>query len=361
MKVLTSIDEVLKHDISYPAFTPVILFDRSPWEKFVLRYRLLAAIVLIVIAALVLPASARGNESALRQHKMKIGTAVEPAFLKEPAYAATLAREFNMLEAENSMKWETIHPAKGHYDFRDGDALVRFAEQNKMAVRGHCLIWGKHLPNWLASPALPSDAVLRDHIKNVVGHYRGRVFAWDVVNEPFFKDGTLPASGWLSESEIERAFVWAHAADPSAKLFLNEFDVEELNTKSNGLYTMVKDFKRRGVPIDGIGFQMHLTVDGLNIASFKLNMARFAALGVELQITELDVAVGKQAFARQATIYGDVVGACVAQPACTAIQTWGFTDAHSWIPAGNALLFDKDYRAKPAYAAVAGALSKGGK
>lgn len=296
----------------------------------------------------------------LRGHNVVIGTAVDPAFLNEPGYAETISREFNMVEAENSMKWETIHPAKDVYDFREGDAIVKFAEQNGMVVRGHCLLWNLHVPEWLASES-KINQVLHDHIDAVVGHYRGRVFAWDVVNEAFSNDGSLKASRWYDgetgTAYIARAFEWAHKADPSAKLFYNDFDAEVLNVKSDAIFAMFQDFKRRGIPIHGIGFQTHLNVDGLSIESFKANMARFAALGVEIHITELEVSVSKKSFPRQAAIYRAVVGACIAERACTAVQVWGFTDKHSWIKAGNGLLFDGDYKRKPAYAAVGQALS----
>jgi endo-1,4-beta-xylanase len=385
-KAITSIDELLKHDISYPRFTPVMLFDRSPWRKFVdvlLRRKLLAAV--FALTSSILPFYAWPREAKAVPpvwHYVVLGTAVDPSFLNEPIYSATLAREFSMIEAEASMKWATIHPKKGVYDFREGDALVRFAKQNNMLVRGHCLLWGLYLPEWLGSPKVQGKLgnVLHNHISTVARHYRGGgVFAWDVVNEAFSQGGDLKSSLWYDSpgigagpgtAYIEKAFAWAHEADPAAKLFYNDFGAEELNKKSDAIYAMVKDFRQRGVPIDGVGFQAHLQLNGLNIVSFKANLARFAALGVEVHITELDVALPNGAtaeYGRQAAIYRAVVGACASEPACTAVQTWGFTDKHSWIPwstqgkLGDALLFDKNYNAKPAYAAVREELSKGGK
>lgn len=337
---------------------------------------IVAILFLIVFGLAVLSSFLHRNDrrptSALRDHNLVVGTAADVASLSsEPIYAETMAREFNMLEAEAAMKWPVIHPARDTYNFRDGDELVQFAERNKMLVRGHCLFWGVGLPAWTRSPEVAGNlsAVVKDHIAIVVGHYRGRVFAWDVVNEAFNADGTLNPRGFAPGVEyIEEAFVWAHEADPAAKLFYNDFDIEEINPKSDAVFAMVKDFKRRGIPIDGIGFQTHLNiVRGLNLKSFSENLARFASLGIEIHLTEFDVAIPRGAwfaYARQARIYRSVAGACLEQSKCTAIQTWGFTDKHSWIPwitrgfAGDALPFDKNYQPKPAYRSLDEALAK---
>lgn len=314
---------------------------------------------------------------SMRGHGVLIGTAVDSVFLDEQNYASVLTNEFDMVEAENSMKWEAIHPAKDVYDFRAGDELLNFAEKHKMKTRGHCLLWRLFLPKWLGSADVQGkmDLVLRDHIRTVVSHYRGRVFAWDVVNEAFASDGNLENSHWYDRpgikvgpgtSYIEMAFRWAHEADPSAKLFYNDFGAEEINAKSNAVYAMVKDFKNRRIPIDGVGFQTHLTLDSLNLESFRKNMARFVALGVEVQITELDVAIPEHAifgYARQARIYRDVFKACLETSGCTAIQVWGFTDKHSWVSGNtagryrNADLFDANYTPKPALLAVKTAIN----
>jgi len=312
------------------------------------------------------------NETPMRGHKVLIGTAVDPSLLSEYKYASTLTREFDMVEAENSMKWATIHPAKNVYDFRAGDELLDFAEKRGMKTRGHCLLWRLALPKWLGSADVRNemDQVLRDHIHTVVSHYRGRVFAWDVVNEAFANDGSLENSHWYNRpginvgpgtTYIEMAFKWAREADLSAKLFYNDFGAEEINAKSDAIYAMVKDFKRRGIPIDGVGFQAHLTLDGLNMKSFRENMERFVALGVEVQITELDVSIPKHAifgYTRQARVYRSVFKTCLETPGCTAIQVWGFTDKYSWISGntsgqyGEADLFDVSYTPKPALFAV---------
>ena len=157
---------------------------------------------------------------------------------------------------------------------------------------------------------------------------------------------------------IEQVFRWAHEADPAAKLFYNDYDAEVINRKSDAIYEMAKDFKKRGVPLDGVGFQAHVSLkfdDPAKLASFAKNLERFAKLGLELHITELDIRLDRfecGVLTAQAKLYGEITTLCVDQPACKLIQTWGFTDKHSWIPGfykgqGWALLWDANIRRSP--------------
>ena len=247
-----------------------------------------------------------------------------------------------------------------------------------MKIRGHNLVWGNHNPGWLAEGRYTSEqlsGLLQEHIRRVVGHYRGRVFAWDVVNEAFDENGNLRSSVWYDEpgigvhgtDYIAQALRWARAADPQALLFYNDAEGEAINRKSDAIYAMVKDFKKRGVPIDGVGLQMHILSLDPNVNSISANIARFTQLGVQVQITEMDVALPVDAngnverpsdLSVQAEIYRKIVAACLQHPGCTALQTWGITDKHSWIgwfthkTKGAGLLFDEHYQAKPAYEAV---------
>ncbi|MGA9760472.1 MAG: endo-1,4-beta-xylanase, partial [Candidatus Sulfotelmatobacter sp.] len=174
-----------------------------------------------------------------------IGTAVRPAQLAEPAYTSTLAREFNMVEAEDAMKWWVLRPDRATYDFRQGDEVVRFAEAHQMKVRGHCLVWGRYNPDWLMQGHFTPrrlSRLLREHITRVMKHYRGQVFAWDVVNEALDENGNLRDSLWYNQpgiglstegtAYIEQVFRWAHKADPHALLFYNEAEGEGMNRKS---------------------------------------------------------------------------------------------------------------------------------
>jgi endo-1,4-beta-xylanase len=310
-----------------------------------------------------------------------IGAAVRPAQLSEAAYASTLAREFNMLEPEDALKWEVVHPEPQRFDFSQADQIVDFANRHGMKVRGHTLVWHRQNPKWLTEEKYTSEElaqILEQHIKTVVGHYRGKIFAWDVVNEAFdeLHPGQLRSTIWRDQPGIglaangtlyiERCFRWAHEADPQVLLFYNEAEAETMNPKSDAIYAMVQDFRQRGVPIDGVGFQMHIANLHADVASISANISRFTALGVQVHITEMDVALPVDANGNarpedlqlQANIYREIATACVSHPGCTAIQTWGFTDKYSWIGShskktqGAALPFDRNYVAKPAYLAL---------
>ncbi|MGC1371270.1 MAG: endo-1,4-beta-xylanase [Candidatus Sulfotelmatobacter sp.] len=319
-----------------------------------------------------------------------IGTAVRPSQFGEKRYASVLAREFNMVEPEDALKWLALRPDQRTYDFRAGDEVVRFAQQHQMKVRGHCLVWGRDNPDWLVRGNFSSrqlSRLLHDHISRVMKHYAGQVFAWDVVNEALDEKGELRDSIWYNQpgigfaangtAYIEQVFRWAHKADPHALLFYNEAEGEDLGRKSDAVYAMVEDFKQRGVPIAGVGLQMHIPSIDVDIAAesaaISANIARLSAIGVQVHITELDVSVPVDSsgtaspgdLQRQAELYRSVVRACLLNRGCSAIQTWGFTDKYSWIRShsrgkrGNALLFDRDYEPKPSYKAVLQELSSG--
>jgi endo-1,4-beta-xylanase len=314
-----------------------------------------------------------------------VGTAVMSRFLDEPQYPEILASEFSQLQAENEMKFGAIHPRPNTdpnpYDFAGGDKLVAFAESHHMKVRGHTLVWHNNVPGWLknGSFAPPELAkIMEGHIETVVQHYQGKVYAWDVVNEAFNDDGTMRSTLWYDKPGIgagagtkylEQVFRWAREADPKAKLFYNDYDAEVENRKSDAIYAMAKDFKARGIPLDGIGFQTHVSLkfdDPSKIESYKKNLERFAKLGLELHMTEIDVRLANSDAAtlnEQAKVYGEIARLCVQQPACKVLQFWGFTDKYSWIPGfykgqGWALLWDENCQKKPAYDAVRGALVK---
>jgi endo-1,4-beta-xylanase len=358
-------------------------------------------------AAFCLGFGAAAPEQSLREAAltsgMLIGTAVRPAQLSEVAYASTLAREFNMMEPEDALKWEVVHPEPQTFDFYRADQIADFASRHGMKVRGHTLVWHRQNPKWLTEGKFTSSElaeILEKHIKTVVGHYRGKIFAWDVVNEASdeLHPGELRSTIWRdqpgiaiasrqparSELEarsskpgyayIEQSFRWAHEADPQALLFYNEgADTEVVNPKSDAIYAMVRDFRQRGVPIDGVGLQMHISNLHADVASISANIGRFTALGVQVHITEMDVSLSVDANAnassedlqRQAEIYRQIAAVCLAHRGCTAIQTWGFTDKYSWIGShskhtqGAALLFDQNYRAKPAYQALRNELEAG--
>ena len=316
--------------------------------------------------------------SPLRDLASQCGIWIGPAVAYDPLtgeaiYADTLGREFSILTPENDMKWAPIHPQQFQYSFERADALVAFAGGNGMTVHGHTLVWHSAIPSWLSSGSFTRDEmidILRDHIYTVVGRYNGSIAAWDVVNEAVNDDGSLRSTLWLSSigpEYLDLAFRFASDADPNAPLVYNDYGNESINAKSNGIYDLVSGMLARGVPIHGVGFQFHITLGGIDLASFAQNMQRFADLGLGIYISELDVRmqlpVTSENFATQANIYAGILDACLAQPACRVFQMWGFTDAHSWVPSsfpgyGAALIFDEMYQPKPAYNALAQGLSQ---
>lgn len=353
-------------------------------------YRTIMAASLCVIALCSGAASPKPPaDSTLRQagdaHHILIGAAAASAFLSEADYSSILGSEFSQLQAENEMKFGLIHPRPDSdphpYNFTGADALVAFAQSHNMVVRGHTLVWHNQVSKWVTEGKnTPQQlaTILQGHIHTVMGHYASKVYAWDVVNEAFNDDGTMRHTIWYDQpgigagsgtKYIEQVFRWAHEADPSAKLFYNDYDAEPVNKKSDAIYEMVKDFKKRGVPINGVGFQTHVSLkfdDPEKLESFAKNLKRFAKLGLELHLTEIDVRLSDSSptsLAAEAKLYGKITKVCVQQPACKLLQTWGFTDKHSWIPGfykgqGWALLWDDKYQKKPAYEAVRDALAK---
>jgi endo-1,4-beta-xylanase len=340
---------------------------------------------LIPVLAAIAATASLSLRTAADRARLLVGAAVRPSQFSEAAYSATLARDFNMVEPEDVMKWWVVRRNADSFDFREGDQVVLFAQTHGMKVRGHCLVWDHNNPEWLTQGLFGSNqlsGLLQGHIVTVMKHYAGQVFAWDVVNEAFDEKGQLKNSVWYNQpgiglaekgtAYIERTFRWAHEADPRALLFYNDNGGEALNTKSDAIYAMVKDFKHRGVPIDGVGLQLHIEHFDLESASIAANIARLSALGVQVHITELDVSLPVVAsgqasnddLLRQAEVYRGVIRACLQSPGCTAIQTWGFTDKYSWIGShshgarGAALPFDRAYNPKPAYAAMFDEISK---
>jgi endo-1,4-beta-xylanase len=298
-----------------------------------------------------------------------VGTAVQTALLGDPSYRAVVDREFGSLTAEYEMKWAVQEPAPGAFNFGPGDQILGYADSHGMRLRAHTLLWHGSVPSWLES--LSPDGLRRavaDHIQAVVGHYRGRVRAWDVVNEAVADDGsglrdTVFRRG-LGDGYIADAFRLAREADPGALLFYNDYNGEGLSAKSNRIYQLVRDLRDAGVPIDGVGLQMHVSASGRpSDASMASNMRRLADLGLAVAITEMDVKTAGAGASEQTrldaqrTAYHAVVGLCVNEPRCEGVTFWGFTDAHTWITGDQPLLYDAQYQPKPAYFGVLDALS----
>lgn len=306
---------------------------------------------------------------------IRIGAAVDSVALREDdAYAAVLSREFGMLTPENAMKFEVVHPERGRYDFTEADALVAFAEAHAMEVHGHVLLWHEQLPAWLARGNFSREelkAILREHIHAVVGRYRGRIALWDVASEAIADDGSMQGTFWsrgIGPDYLDLAFRWAREADPGPRLLYNDYGGEGLGPKADGIFGLVGDLRKRGVPIDGVGLQMHVSPEEAPSArEVTANMERLAKLGLEVHITEMDVMlrepVTKAKLAAQAKVYRGMLRACLSLSACRSFTLWGLTDRYSWVPEhfpgkGAALIFDREYRIKPAYQALQQALKR---
>ncbi|MBO0857163.1 MAG: endo-1,4-beta-xylanase [Chloracidobacterium sp.] len=343
-----------------------------------MRVRIIRLALCLLTLWLPIVAGAQTLRAAADARGLHIGAAVNiTPFRNEAIYTQTLGREFNMLVAENAMKFDALHPAQNTYNFTDADALVDFAEANNMAVRGHNLVWHNQIPGWLTGGNFTRDqviAIMKDHIMTVVGRYRGRILAWDVVNEAVSdNNGQLRTdSFWyqkIGQDYIAMAFQFAHEADPNAILYYNDYSAEGSGAKSDAVFNLVSGLVSQGVPINGVGWQMH------QISPFRIqdanrtNAQRLASLGLEISITEMDVRLSlpstAQELADQAQAYSDVVQFCLSQPNIKTLVTWGFTDKYSWIPStfsgfGDALEFDANYQPKPAYTAMLSALGGGG-
>ncbi|MEU5624787.1 MULTISPECIES: endo-1,4-beta-xylanase [Streptomyces] len=331
--------------------------------------RLTRAATAGLVAAAALTAAAHSAEaadtlgSAAAGQGRYFGTAVAANHLGEADYAATLDREFSSVTPENEMKWDATEPSRGTFTFGSADRIVDHAQSQGMDVRGHTLVWHSQLPSWVGSlGASDLRTAMNDHINGLMGHYKGEIHSWDVVNEAFQDGGSgarrsSPFQDKLGNGFIEEAFRTARAADPAAKLCYNDYNTDGVNAKSNAVYDMVEDFKSRGVPIDCVGFQSHFNSNSPVPSDYRQNLQRFADLGVDVQITELDIEGSGSA---QAANYTKVVEACLAVSRCTGMTVWGVTDKYSWRSSGTPLLFDGNYDEKPAYDAVLSALGGSG-
>jgi endo-1,4-beta-xylanase len=306
-----------------------------------------------------------------------MGAAVNPTASRNDAeYRQVLATQYNSVTSDDLMQWHRVHPQPGQYDFLPADSLVGYAQTNAMAVHGHALIWHSSLPTWVTGGTFTKAqllAVIKDHIETIVGHYRGQIATWDVVNEALDDNGAWRRSQWytvIGPEYVDSAFVWAHRADPTARLYYNDYGGESMMTpKADSIFVLVSQLRARGIPVDGIGLQMHFSLDWIPpVSSVLQNMNRLALLGLDIRVSEFDVGIkdsqssSSAALAQQAAAYGDMLGTCLSVPRCRAFTSWGFTDLYSWVPGyfpgwGSALPFDSLYQTKPAFHAMIARLS----
>ncbi|MEW2377982.1 endo-1,4-beta-xylanase [Micromonospora sp. NPDC047812] len=338
--------------------------DTRPRSRSRTRAALAVAAVGLLAAtgATVLPGAANAGTTlgaSAAERGRYFGAAVAANKLSDNTYVTILNREFNSVTPENEMKIDATEPQQGQFTFANADRIVSHARSRGMSVRGHTLAWHSQQPGWMQNM---SGSALRqamlNHVTQVATHFRGQVVAWDVVNEAFAdggsgarRDSNLQRTG---NDWIEAAFRAARAADPGAKLCYNDYNTDDWShAKTQAVYAMVRDFKQRGVPIDCVGLQSHFNSGSPYPGNYRTTLSSFAALGVDVQITELDIAGASP------TTYRNVVNDCLAVSRCTGITVWGIRDSDSWRASDTPLLFDNSGNRKPAYDAVLAALNNG--
>lgn len=362
------------------------------------RAAAVAASAITAIALSVTAAQAVAPQPTLRSEAprdLEIGSAVwgQRDLLgydrKNPTpFQTVLASEFSSLTPENDMKWAEVHPEPGVYDFSGADAVVAFAQANGQEVRGHTLLWHSQNPQWVIDASATwtcqeARDVLEDHIRTVVGRYAGQVYEWDVANEIFQDDWDAGGVRLRTEANpflkacaedpvalLGDAFRWAHEADPEAVLFLNDYNAEGINNKTNAYYALAQELLADGVPLGGFGAQGHLSLQYGFDTSIQANFERFAALGLKVAVTEADVRMPlgedgeptAEQVALQAERYDAMLQACLNVSACTSFTVWGFDDERSWVPfvfpEGYATIMTADFEKKPAYYALLTSLTE---
>jgi endo-1,4-beta-xylanase len=330
----------------------------------------------------------RTTEKGLKdyyQDYFPMGVALSPRSIQQ-ADTSLILQHFNSITAENVMKMGPIHPEENRYDWAPADALVDYAQAHRMRMRGHTLCWHQQAPGWIFTEA-KGDTVsrevllsrLKEHITAVVTRYKGKVYAWDVVNEAISDEPNqmYRTSPWFKvcgEMFIAKAFQFAHEADPNAKLFYNDYNTEN-PSKREHIFQMLKKLIDAGVPVHGVGLQGHWSLSNPDEASLEASINKFSSLGIEVQITELDVTVYPQekgrrvrrpdesdAFTpemeeRQMAQYVRIFDVLRRhKDVITGVTFWNVSDRHSWLDnfpvrgrKNYPLLFDQNLQPKKAY------------
>jgi endo-1,4-beta-xylanase len=299
-----------------------------------------------------------------------IGVAVSPEALTGEE-GELIRRQFNSLTAENVMKMGPIHPQEDRYNWEPADKIVAFAQANNMRMRGHCLVWHRQTPEWIFQNASREVLLqrMKEHITSVVSRYKGKIYAWDVVNEAINDDGSYRESQWykiIGEEYIAKAFQYAHEADPDALLFYNDYNTES-PVKREKIFLLLKKLKEAGIPLHAVGIQGHWNLDQ-SASEVAKTIDTFATLGLLVQVTELDLSVYKdksetqkdlttELEQRQADLYKDLFKVFRDHKnTITGITFWNVSDKHSWLDnfptrdrKNYPLLFDQQLKPKKAY------------
>ena len=304
--------------------------------------------------------------------KFPIGAAIDHTLLQtNPTYRDIVRTEFNSITVENMMKMGNIQPTRGQFSFDRANVIVDYARQNNKRVHGHTLVWHESQPSWLntfSGDSLAWENIFRTHIQTIVSYYKGKVTSWDVVNEAFNDNGTWRETIWshrLGKDYVARAFKYAREADPDALLFYNEYGQEYSTAKLNAMIAMAEDFKKRGIPIDGLGLQMHININTSDVGILNA-ISQSAKTGLKIHISEIDIQLNPDnlnittptgdMLEKQRLKYRTVVKAYNALPANQkhGITQWNVGDADSWVRTyikrnDFPLPFNMNYQRKPAY------------
>jgi endo-1,4-beta-xylanase len=367
----------------YFSIFSIIFYSFTPKNSFMKKvlFALLSIIIFVACKKTVdptpeVPPVVTGPETLASASPFPVGCAIDHNLLKNnAAYRDIVVKEYNSITVENVMKWGEIRQLQGTFNFTNADYLVDFAATNKKRVFGHNLLWHSYNPGWLESFSGDSTAfenLMKTHIQTVVTHFKGKVAAWDVVNEAFNENGTYRTneSIWykkLGKDYIARAFKYAREADPNVLLFYNDYNQESSSSKLDAIISMVNDFKRRGIPIDGLGLQMHISVNTSDNGILNA-ISESAATGLKIHVSELDVNLTnfvknpnltltdalkeqqKQKYKTIAKFYKQLVP----KAQQFGMTNWNVGDADSWLRQviqknEYPLLFDENYAKKPAY------------
>jgi endo-1,4-beta-xylanase len=338
-----------------------------------------------VARALPRPGASKTLQGLAAARGLRWGTAVTNGQLRDPGLQRLVTSQSGLIVPESELKWDGVEAAPGRFDFSAPDRLLAFAREHGLAMRGHTLLWHEQLPAWVkALPAADLDKAMATYIGTVVGHYRGQLPSWDVVNEPIADDGTgLRRNLWLERlgpDYIARALTRAHQADPKAALVINEYGLEGDDAKTarkrQAFLKLLRQLRDRGVPLNAVGLQAHLYANGSGPTTFRTLPAflrELAALNLDVYVTELDVndrelpAAIPERDRAVAAVYTAFLAAVLPEPRLKLITSWGLSDRTTWLNAflpradglpQRPLPFDENNQAKPATAAIVAALDK---
>lgn len=362
------------HEIIYN--TPTVTGEKIGEEKNMIRRiirRGTLVIGAVILLTLVLSCAPSTMRSVVDSRGFLFGVAVRPGDLLDPKDSKLLKDNFNILVAENIMKLQYLRPTATFWNWSDVDSLVRFAEENRMKLRGHTFVWHNQNPPFINNLSDKEAAlkVLTETITEVLTRYKGKFYEYDVCNEVIDDNGILRNSIWMrtiGPEYIDIAFKTARQADPSVKLILNDYNNEYAGTvKGDAFYNLVKGMVDRGVPIDGVGFQLHMLAElPVNKEALQANIKRFRDLGLTVSFTEVDVRiklpVTPEKEAAQQAVYEDLLR-IAREENISCFVLWGYTDAYSWIPGtfagyGSAHPFDQNKQPKKLYGSLRKILEK---